>query len=48
MISESHDHRPLVDFFELLYDLCLVWALEIRSRLAAVESDSGFVGDRAV
>jgi hypothetical protein len=34
-------------FVECLHDLRLVWALEIRSRLAALESDRGFMGDRA-
>jgi len=42
------EHRPFTDFFELLHDLRLVWALEIRARLAALESNRRLMGDRPV
>ncbi|MGB7746239.1 MAG: MFS transporter [Verrucomicrobiia bacterium] len=44
----SYEHHPYAVLFECLHDFRLAWPLEIRSRLAALESDSGLMGDRTV
>src|ERR1700683_4353397 len=46
--TSTYEHHFSIDAIERLHDFRLVWALEVRPRLAAVESNPRLMGNRTV
>src|SRR5665647_488688 len=46
--NKLHEHNSSAHLIKCLYDIRVVWPLEIRPRLAPVASGSGVLGHRAI